>query len=59
MRAILPEQMELSREVTPVIGNVDYEEFLWRLTETDRLLRTRGLESDFVGHAIMIGCEDC
>jgi len=48
MREILPEQLDLSRELVPVIGNVDYEEFRWRLVETDRLLRTSGLEHDFV-----------
>jgi hypothetical protein len=48
MRKTLPEQMELSREIPVVIGNVDYEEFRWRLEETDRLLRTSGLENDFV-----------
>lgn len=52
MRNILPEQMELSRDITPVIGNVDYEEFRWRLAETDRLLRTSGLEDDFVQRAL-------
>jgi len=53
MRDILPEQMELSPEIPPVIGNVDYEEFLWRLTETDRLLRTSGLENDFVRRGLV------
>ena len=53
MREILPEQMELSREIPVVIGNVDYEEFLWRLTETDRLLRTSGLENDFVRRCLV------
>ena len=53
MRSILPEQMELSRELPVVIGNVDYEEFLWRLVETDRLLRTSGLENDFVRRGLV------
>jgi hypothetical protein len=45
--------MELSRELVPVIGNVDYEEFRWRLVETDRLLRTSGLEDDFVRRGLV------
>ena len=53
MRSILPEQMELSRELPVVIGNVDYEEFLRRLVETDRLLRTSGLENDFVRRGLI------
>ena len=53
MREILPEQMDLSREVVPVIGNVDYEEFRWRLAELDRLLRLSGLENEFVQRGLV------
>ena len=53
MRVILPEQMELSREIPPVIGNIDYERFEWRLMEMDRLLRTSGLENDFVRRCLV------
>lgn len=53
MRSILPEQMELSRELPVVIGNVDYEEFMRRLVEVDRLLRHSGLENDFVRRGLI------
>lgn len=53
MRNMVPEQMELSRELPVVTGNVDYEEFLWRLVETDRLLRTSGLENEFVRRGLI------
>jgi len=52
MRKMVPEQMDLSRELPVVIGNVDYAEFAWRLAETDRLLRTSGIEDDFVTQAL-------
>lgn len=58
MREILPEQLDLSRELVPVIGNVDYEEFRWRLVETDRLLRMSGLEDDFVRRRLARQDED-
>jgi hypothetical protein len=45
--------MDLSREVVPVIGNVDYEEFRWRLAELDRLLRLSGLENEFVQRGLV------
>jgi hypothetical protein len=45
---MVTEQMELSRELPVVTGNVDYEEFLGRLLEVDRLLRESGLENEFV-----------
>jgi hypothetical protein len=48
MVKIIPEQMELSRELPVVVGNVDYQEFLGRLAEVDRLLRASGLEDEFV-----------
>ena len=45
---MVTEQMELSRELPVVTGNVDYKEFLGRLEEVDRLLRKSGLENEFV-----------
>jgi len=53
MKRIVPEQMDLSRELPVVIGNVDYDEFAWRLVETDRLLRESGIENDFVEMAVL------
>jgi hypothetical protein len=53
MKRIVPEQMDLSRELPVVIGNVDYEEFAWRIEETSRLLRVSGLEDDFVEKALL------
>ena len=53
MKKIVPEQMDLSRELPVVIGNVDYQEFAWRLVETDRLLRQSGIEDDFVETAML------
>lgn len=52
MKRMVPEQMDLSRELPVVIGNVDYQEFTWRLIETDRLLRVTGIENDFVEKAL-------
>ena len=52
MKKMVPEQMDLSRELPVVIGNVDYQEFTWRLIETDRLLRVTGIENDFVEKAL-------
>jgi len=52
MKKIVPEQMALSRELPVVTGNVDYAEFAWRLAETDRLLRTSGLEDAFMEQAL-------
>ena len=48
MLKILPEQMELRRDITPVIGNVDYKHFRERLEWIDEVLRTSGLEQAFV-----------
>jgi len=52
MKKMVPEQMDLSRELPVVVGNVDYREFTWRLTEVDRLLRETGIENDFVEKAL-------
>ena len=52
MRKMVPEQMDLSRELPVVVGSVDYQEFTWRLVETDRLLRETGIENDFVRKAL-------
>ena len=48
MSRMVPEQMDLSRELPVVIGNVDYEQFQRRLVEVDRLLRETGLEEEWV-----------
>ena len=32
MKRMVPEQLDLSRELPIVIGSVDYQEFTWRLT---------------------------
>ena len=53
MESMVPEQMYLSRELPVVIGNVDYEEFAWRLVDIDRLLRTSRLENDFIKKALL------
>jgi len=45
---IVAEAMELRRELPVVIGNVDYQEFQGRLEQIDGLLRTSGLETEFV-----------
>lgn len=58
MRCIIPEQLELSRELPVVVGNVDYEEFEWRLIEMDRLLKAGGLEEAFVERAVSRWLED-
>ena len=48
--------MDLSRELPVVIGNVDYQEFTWRLIEVDRLLRETGIENDFREGSDAVGC---
>jgi hypothetical protein len=53
MKKMVPEQMDLSRELPVVIGNVDYEECAWRFGEIDRLLRGSGIEDDFVETALV------
>jgi hypothetical protein len=45
---MVAEQMELSRELPVVRGNVDYQEFVGRLVEVDGLLRETGVEEEFV-----------
>ena len=45
---IIAEQLDLRRELTVVVGNVDYEEFLSRLEWVDMMLRVSGLEAEFV-----------
>jgi len=45
---MVAEAMELRRELPVVIGNVDYQEFQGRLEHIDDVLRTSGLETDFV-----------
>jgi len=52
MKRMVPEQLDLSRELPIVIGSVDYQEFTWRLIEMDRLLRETGIENDFVEKAL-------
>ena len=52
MRRMVPEQMDLSRELPVVVGNVDYREFTWRLVEVDRLLLETGIENCFVEKAL-------
>jgi len=52
MKKMVPEQMDLSRELPVVMGNVDYEEFAWRLEEIDRLLRVSGIEDEFIDTAL-------
>jgi len=44
----IPEQLELRPTLPVIIGNVDYHEFLSRLTLIDHLLRLSGLEDRFV-----------
>ena len=45
---IVPEQLELSRELPVVVGNVDYLMFQKRLERLDELLRLSGLEEAYV-----------
>jgi len=45
---IIAEQLDLRRELTVVVGNVDYEEFLSRLEWIDMSLRVSGLEDKFI-----------
>ena len=52
MRRMIPEQLDLSRELPIVIGSVDYQEFTRRLIEVDRLLRETGIENDFIEKAL-------
>lgn len=45
---MVAEQMELSRELPVVRGNVDYQEFVKRLVEVEGLLRESGVEKEYV-----------
>ena len=45
---MVAEAMELRRELPVVIGNVDHQDFQVRLEQIDELLRTSGLETEFV-----------
>jgi len=52
MTKMVAEQMELSRELPVVMGNVDYEQFAWRLGQVDRVLIRCGLEAKHVQAAL-------
>jgi hypothetical protein len=49
---IIAEQMELSRELPVVVGNIDYSTFLGELEEMDGILLSSGLEMQFAGKKV-------
>jgi hypothetical protein len=51
---ILPEQMELRRELPVVVGNVDYRVFRERLERIDEILVGGGLEADFLRRRLAV-----
>lgn len=49
---IIAEQMELSRELPVVVGNIDYSTFLGELEKMDGILLSSGLEMQFAGKKV-------
>ena len=54
---IVPEQLELSRELPVVVGNVDYQMFQKYLERLDELLRVSGLEEAYVENRL-VACQE-
>ena len=51
---LIPETMELRRELPVVVGNVDYRTFEERLERIDELLRISGLEGVFIQRRLQV-----